>query len=140
MKIMCRTLFDCTRTGVTGHFKTGAMPFQDRAGQWVRTLDDWHRSRNQQRNFETLTQVLGLRTQLFDLTDPVHDNKIWQFDWQVESDAVYGSADGLDQLHGLYQDSEAIPMMIGLGEANGTVNYIITKGDNTNIWFDIINN
>lgn len=139
MKILCRTLFDCTRTGVTGHFKQSAMPFQDHAGQWVRNVADWNRSRNQQRNYETLLQLLGLRTQLFDLTNPVCDQGVWEFNFEVESDAVYGASHSSDPLAGLYQDCEGVPMMINLDEHPETVPQIVTQGERCNIWFSQVN-
>ena len=64
MRYMCQTLFDITATGVTGHFKTTRVPYVDQAGQEIVDQATWNRSRNQQRNWETLTQILGLRTQL----------------------------------------------------------------------------
>ena len=139
MKILCRTLFDCTRTGVTGHFKLSAMPFQDHAGQWVRNVADWNRSRNQQRNYETLLQLLGLRAQLFELTNPVCDQGVWEFSFVVESDAVYGASHSTDPLAGLCQDCEGVPMMIDLDEQTGTIPQIATQGESCNIWFSQVN-
>lgn len=139
MKILCRTLFDCTRTGVTGHFKPSAMPFQDHAGQWVRNIADWNRSRNQQRNLETLLQLLGLRAQLFDLTNPVCNQGTWEFGFMTESDAVYGLSNHSDPLAGLRQDCDGVPMMIDLDETPGTVPRIVTQGEQINIWFELVN-
>ena len=73
MKFMCQTLFDITATGVTGHFKSARLPFLDHAGQTINNDISWNRSRNQQRNWETITQILSLRTQLFEITDPIQD-------------------------------------------------------------------
>ena len=35
MRFSCTTLFDITATGVTGHFKSSRIPFEDRAGNTV---------------------------------------------------------------------------------------------------------
>jgi hypothetical protein len=43
------------------------IPFEDQAGQPIQDLAAWNRSRNQQRNWETLLQILGLRAQPMDL-------------------------------------------------------------------------
>ena len=67
MKYAVQTFFDITATGITGHFKPAKIPFRDAAGNTITDLESWTRSRNQQRNWETITQILGLRTQLFRL-------------------------------------------------------------------------
>jgi hypothetical protein len=54
MKYACRTLFDITATGITGHYKTSRIPFMDEAGQEIANTDDWNRARNQQRNPKVL--------------------------------------------------------------------------------------
>ena len=56
MQIRCRTLFDITETGVTGHFKPHRIPFRDNAGQQISDQVTWDRARNQQRNLETISQ------------------------------------------------------------------------------------
>ena len=65
MRFVVQTFFDITATGVTGHYKPARVPFRDHAGNVITDESDWGRARNQQRNWETLTQILGLRTQLF---------------------------------------------------------------------------
>ena len=74
MQIQCRTLFDITETGTTGHFKPSHVPGKDRAGQNITDNQTWTKSRNQQRNLETITQILQLRTQIFNPSVPVEDN------------------------------------------------------------------
>ena len=69
MKIKVSTRYDCRRTGVTGHYRAGSAQFTDLAGQPVVNQPTWNRSRNQQRNLETLTQLVGMRTQLMSMTD-----------------------------------------------------------------------
>ena len=92
MKFACQTLFDITATGVTGHCKVTRMPFRDSAGQVIRDIESWNRSRNQQRNWETLTQILSLRTQLFALTSPIQDQTgtRWMFEFETETNGIYG--------------------------------------------------
>ena len=97
MKYKCSTRFDITATGVTGHFKQSRVPFTDRAGNKITDADSWNRSRNQQRNWETLTQILGLRTQLFRIQEPTVDrlNRAWMFEFETETDNIYGTDDDL---------------------------------------------
>jgi hypothetical protein len=33
LRFFCKTLFDITATGVTGHFKSSRIPFRDRSGK-----------------------------------------------------------------------------------------------------------
>jgi hypothetical protein len=135
MRIQCRTLFDCSYTGVTGHFRISELPFEDHAGQTVADQAAWHHSRNQQRNWETLTQILGLRTQLFALTTPVKDTTgtRWMFEFATESAGVYGPDS--DPVSVLRSDAEAVPMLCGLGNTPDLDPYLVTTGDRQNIWF-----
>ena len=139
MKILCRTLFDCSRTGVTGTFRASAIPYQDRAGQMVNNLSDWNRSRNQQRNYETLLQIFGLRTQPQEISQPVHRNGMWEFDFEVETPGVFDVHSNPDSLAGLKIDCEGVPMMLSLTEQSGLTPVLVTQGDQQNIWFETIN-
>jgi hypothetical protein len=133
MKYACQTLFDITATGVTGHCKMTRMPFQDRAGQIIGTAEAWHRSRNQQRNWETITQILGLRTQLFDLTEPVLDitSTRWMFEFETETDGIYGPES--DPTLVLREDANSVPMLVDT--TRELEPYLITEGARQNIWF-----
>jgi hypothetical protein len=135
MKFACQTLFDITATGVTGHCKLTRMPFQDRAGQLIRDSDSWNRSRNQQRNWETLTQILSLRTQLFGITEPIQDQSgtRWMFEFETESDGIYGPED--DPVSVLRSDAEGVPMLRELNNNPDITSFLVTAGPNQNIWF-----
>ena len=135
MKYICQTLFDITATGVTGHCKSSRMPFQDRAGQTIDGEESWNRSRNQQRNWETLTQILSLRTQLFLLTDPVPDltGTRWMFEFETESDGIYGSE--TDPVSILRSDANGVPMLLNLDNDPDIEPVLITAGARQNIWF-----
>ena len=135
MKYACQTLFDITATGTTGHCKSGHMPFYDRSGRLISDSESWHRSRNQQRNWETLTQILGLRTQLFNLTDPVPDQSgtKWMFEFETETDGVYGPES--DPVAVLRSDAAGVPMLGQIGSSVDTVSVLVTTGTNQNIWF-----
>ena len=135
MKYICQTLFDITATGVTGHCKSARMPFQDRAGQNINDEQAWNRSRNQQRNWETLTQILSLRTQLFLLTDPVPDlsGSRWMFEFETESDGIYGPDS--DPVSVLRADANGVPMLRELNNDPDIENVLVTAGARQNIWF-----
>jgi len=135
MHIRCRTTFDITETGITGHFKPSQIPFQDRAGNAITDLSSWNRSRNQQRNLETISQILQLRTQIFDMTTPVMENGYWSFEYTVEFDGIYQQDQ--DTFGILKQDCEDVPMLIGLDETYTLTPQLITQGSQQNIWFEV---
>ena len=140
MKIICRTLFDCSLTGVTGHFRSSEIPFVDRSGQTVHNQLDWNHSRNQQRNWETLLQIISLRTQPADLTMPVETDGVWEFEFRSESEGVFEMHGDPDPLAGLRVDCEGIPMMLNLTEQPSLAPTITTNGEGQNIWFIAVNN
>ena len=135
MKFACQTLFDITATGVTGHCKVTRMPFQDYAGQVIFDSESWNRSRNQQRNWETLTQILSLRTQLFDLTTPIQDQTgtRWMFEFETETDGVYGPES--DPVSVLRADAVGVPMLRELNNDPDIDTILVTEGPRQNIWF-----
>jgi len=138
MKILCRTLFDCTTTGVTGHMRPSDLPFVDAAGQTVDNALAWNRSRNQQRNYETLIQLISLRTQPLQVTATQQDHEHWQFWFETENENVYGSAQNM--FENLLQDCAGVPMVTNLGEQQSLNAVIETAGPRQNIWFESINN
>ena len=135
MKFACQTLFDITATGVTGHCKQSRMPFRVGARQLIHDTESWNRSRNQQRNWETITQILSLRTQLFALTDPIADQTgtRWMFEFETESDGIYGPES--DPVSVLRADAEGVPMLRELDNNPDIATVLITEGARQNIWF-----
>jgi ABC-type oligopeptide transport system substrate-binding subunit len=132
MRIRCQTLFDITATGVTGHFKPSRIPFLDSAGTSINSEASWNRARNQQRNWETVTQIISLRTQV-DFTSPTHDNNTWTFEFEIINDQLFVMDQ--DPLAVLKTDCADVPMITGLGEEplNDTV-LVVDK----NIWFTMV--
>jgi len=107
------TLVDITATGV------------------IRSQDPDNAERNQQRNWETLLQCIGLRTQPQNIQEPITSTvedisvaefgdfytgsqKIWTWSWTVEREGVYDLANA--PLGGLLQDLEQVPIVTGLTE------------------------
>ena len=112
------TQFDCTTTGVTGHFRNNVLPFDDREGQTVTDQVTWTRSRNQQRNWETILQIIGLYTQAQDITPTEHTNGAWQFEFSTDFDDVF-SAHG-DPLGLLKIACRGVPMFYDLDHSPKT--------------------
>lgn len=138
MKFACQTLFDITATGTTGHCKPNRLPYRDRAGQLITDQEAWNRSRNQQRNWETITQILGLRTQLFSLTEPVIDQTgtRWMFEFETETEGVYGPES--DPVSVLRADASGVPMLGGLKNQPDLAPVLVTEGPGKNIWFAVV--
>jgi hypothetical protein len=97
----------------------------------------WNRGRNQQRNWETVTQLVQLRTQLSELQDPRLVDDAWQFDFSTDIDDVF--SDGRDPLGSLRTDCTDVPMLVGLNERGSFAPMLITSGPDQNIWFEIVN-
>jgi hypothetical protein len=120
-------------------FRASEIPYTDCAGQLVDNQQAWHRSRNQQRNYETLLQIFGLRTQPQEITQPQLINGMWQFDFVSESEGVFDMHNNPDPLAGLLVDCEGVPMVVNLGEHPDIASVLTTQGDQQNIWFISIN-
>jgi hypothetical protein len=139
MKYICQTLFDITATGITGHFRATRIPFMDLAGQQITDQGSWNQARNQQRNWETVTQILSLRTQLFDLTLPVKDRSgsSWMFEFETESAGVFGPDSDPTEI--LRADAEGVPMLLDLNNRSDLGPVLCAQGPGQNIWFAPIN-
>ena len=133
MKILIKTLFDCTTTGVVGRYREERGAFQDQSGRWIRTEQDWNQARNQQRNYETLIQVLSLRTQIDNSTVAVQELDTWSFIVTTDRVGVFGQ-----DLAYLLSDCENVPMITGLREKVDLPNQLRSQGAEPNIWFQEI--
>lgn len=133
MKIQCQTLFDITATGTTGHVKPSRIPYKDLAGTRITDIESWNRSRNQQRNWETVTQLISLRTQVDNLKEPQRINDRWQFEFEIENKNLF--TDGTDGMAVLKADCAGVPMLTGLNESAHTGTVLAVD---TNIWFALV--
>ena len=117
--IQCFTLIDITQTNTVGSYK-------DKQGDYA----TWTKSRNQQRNWETILQGIGLRTQLVDIDKPnsqsadltkykfgsifLGQHTVWTFRFGIEYPEVYNK-DNTEFL-ALLEDMDNIPCILGLDE------------------------
>lgn len=142
MKVRCRCCFDITATGVKHNFNGARLPFRDKTGAVIDSEKAWHRSRNQQRNWETLLQIISLRTLPAEVTDPrpVQDavQKYWQFDFVVDQPGSL-QLDG-DPVGLLLNDSDGVPMHKDLNEDDIAADCLIPKGSGANVFFDVLEN
>lgn len=123
--VKCCTRFDITATGVTGHYKSARKPFLTEA--------EWNRARNQQRNWETLQQLISLRTQIINLTAPTKSNGIWCFEFSSDTPDVFGNDNNPTQV--LKQDANGVPMLGELDNESDIDMFLVTEGTRQNIWF-----
>jgi hypothetical protein len=77
-----------------------------------------------------------MRTQIFELTTPVENNKEWSFEFEVETPGIYGSDDNPVQV--LLADADGIPMINHLDNRPELAPMLIVEGPNQNIWFSTI--
>jgi hypothetical protein len=139
MKVLCRTLFDCTFTGVTGHLRPQQLPFTTKTGLVISTAEQWNLSRNQQRNWESILQIISLRTQPMNVVAPIKHKDGWHFEFEVEAEGVLSSDFASDDLAGLVADCEGVPMVTDLEEDAVITATLHAQGANQNIWFSAIN-
>lgn len=135
MKYVCETLFDITETGITGHCRLTRLPMKDLLGRSIANEEQWNRARNQQRNWETLQQILSLRTQITVLKPPMQDmNKnIWMFEFEPETVGAFGSDQNPTEV--LLIDADRVPMLRELDNMPDIEPYLVTSGTRQNIWF-----
>ena len=129
MRIICRTRFDITATGVRNSF------YKNRAD--AADTEQWTRSRNQQRNWETVNQIISLRTLPVNITPPKRVSQsggnLWVFEFEVEQPATIGTDE--DPMGILKADCRDVPMLTGLDEDPGVDGVLIVG---TNIEFVVV--
>lgn len=104
------------------------MPFVDRIDQPITDVDSWNSSRNQQRNWETILQLIGLYTQPQSISDIRMKNGRWEFEFETEFDDVFRLND--DPVGLLKQACRGVPI----------INYVQQQltallQPDVNIWF-----
>lgn len=151
--IACHTLVDISKTGVISLYRKEIPMFMDDAEQIVRDQRTWERSRNQQRNFETVTQIIGLRAQPINLeiphkvkvdlaehkfgTDFTGVQAVWSFTFTVEHTAVFDRDN--TSLRALVLDMDNIPCIIKMTETVTIVSPVFrSQGTSSNIYFEKI--
>jgi len=143
-KVECLCLFDITSTAVNRNQRNVQYPYKTKTGLQITDANTLIRARNQQRNFDTILQLLGLRTQIFNATDSVLTTsvpeqfawagstvKVWSFDFEIEPQSQW-TVDN-DDFGVLKSDSDQTPMLVGLTETAIMDPWLTVQGNNTNI-------
>jgi len=135
-RIFCKTKFDITATGVRSHYRSARMPFKDEQGRDIIDQSTWNRSRNKQRNWETVNQVISLRTLPENINAPkqviVDDVSFWEFSFDIDNIETTTLDD--NPVGALVRDCQGVPMILGLDETPGLAPMLDASID-SNIWF-----
>jgi hypothetical protein len=132
MRIVIKTLVDITKTGVR----------RKEQGDALRMA--------QQSNFQTLQQIINIRSLIEDNADPYvttedvsgkfgkriqGEHKVWTYEFVIDRDDVYNN--DKDPIGFLKEDFHNVPI---IGSLNETINipsaFKVNKGDYTNIIFE----
>jgi hypothetical protein len=144
-RIAAYTLFDITQTGIMSRSK----PTHD-------SLDDWLYKRNTQCNFDTLLQVISMRSQPEVIKPPVNfklkeedfdkfgflytkEDEIkdcWKFEFDIQHSSVFEN--GIIPLGALYNDCEGVPMILCKNQFQKIPAFLDTSEELRNIYFEII--
>lgn len=147
-RITCYTLFDITQTGVLNR----ARPAEDQ------NYSQWLLNRNTQTNFDTILQIINLRSQPEMISIPKRidiqfdkfenfgflfqqvENEIypcWHFSFDISHHSVFD--DGENELGYLYKDCEGVPMILCKTEWDKLPNFLDISPELRNIYFRINN-
>lgn len=136
------TRFDITNTDIIRPYSIALQETHPT----INSEQEWIKARRQQINFETIVQILSLRTQPTILAKPRikvlslskfgvnKKGKVWVFTFSIEHDDVYtawGKELGL-----LETDAEHVPMILKLNETITDTFLRVNK----NIYFEVIEN
>lgn len=134
-KIQCKTLFDITATGVRNNYKASQYIY-DHEGQLIKSEVEWIKARNQQRNWETVNQIMSLRTLPERISAPVHRDDAWWFEFEIPNASALKTNE--DELGLIKKDAQGVPMIVNLDEKSPLVPYIVIDGEDVNVWFEVI--
>lgn len=142
-RIRCHTLFDITQTGVLNRSK----PIEE-------DMNDWVNRRNTQCNFDTVLQVISLRSQpevvrvpvgveisdveleLFGFLYNTEQINCWKFDFEIQHPSVFEN--GITPLGALYKDCEGVPMILCDNQHSMCPKFLVTSPELKNIHFEVL--
>lgn len=142
-RIKCQTLFNITQTGVLNRSRP-----QESLG------DDWLHMRNTQCNFDTILQVISLRSQpevvklpyvtegdvnkfgLVYQSSKLKVHPIWVFEFEVQHSSVFEN--GKESLGLLYADCQDVPMLVLSDQTCLMSNFLDASAKLKNIHFEVL--
>lgn len=142
-RIRCYTLFDITQTGVL-----------NRSAPIGANIEFWVKQRNTQCNFDTILQVISLRSQPEVVKLPMcvelNDNECdmfgflygtekmiaWKFEFEVQHSSVFEN--GIMSFGALYKDCEGVPMIMIENQHLQCPKFLDTSVELKNIHFEVL--
>jgi hypothetical protein len=131
--IRCETRFDITATGVLGQYRNDHM-LSSRESPGSHN-SQWMRARNQQRNWDTMNQIISLRCLPYDIQLPRREGDFWLFEFSIDNLASVCDQPG--DLEYLRRDAHGVPMIVGLEETQQIDPMIQTLCPNANTVFSV---
>jgi len=147
-RIRCYTLFDITKTGVLNRKAPSTYTTEE--------IKIWEQKRNTQLNYDTILQVISIRSQpenntstkeiLINFKEFGHfgflfedeeDQKCWYFDFDIAQAKVF--YDGIDELGSLFTDANGVPIIKTNTAWDKLPQFLDTSPELKNIHFEIIN-
>jgi hypothetical protein len=146
MRLLCQTLFDITRTNVSSR-RYDNLNVKD---------SSIFKKRNQQSNYETILQVIGLRCQPENISEPtitkiqlknsdnwgyIYDSgktriSVWSFTFMINHSGVFN--DGISELGNLHKDCDGVPIITGLDEWDKLKPRLTVSDEQRNIRFEVL--
>lgn len=144
-RICCYTLFDITQTGV-----------MNRSRPNENEVEGWLQRRNTQCNFDTILQVISLRSQPEVIKLPIRNelkkeqldrfgfvyhteenetSYYWKFEFEVHHSSVFEN--GIASLGALYDDCEGVPMILCKDQLGNIPAFLNTTSELRNIYFEV---
>jgi len=146
-RIRCYTLFDITKTGVLNRKAPSTYTAEE--------LKVWECRRNTQANYDTILQVISLRSQPEENTDTQEktinfkefqnfgflfdeeeDRTCWYFDFSILHTKVF--YDGIHELGSLNTDASGVPIIKTETAWAKLPNFLDTSPELRNIYFEIL--
>lgn len=146
-RIKCYTLFDITRTGIFN--RKAPINYN------IEELKEWEYKRNSQSNYDTILQIISLRSQPENNTDVTkqkinfkefsnfgflfeeeEDQTCWSFEFIINHRNVFH--DGINELGALYSDADGVPILKLGNEWEKLPNFLDTSPELKNIHFEIL--
>lgn len=140
-RLRCYTLFNITHTGVS-----------NRSRPTDTQIEDWLKKRNTQCNFDTILQVISLRSQpeVIKLPSKISLSPIdyfgfgygneeveaWYFDFEVQHPSVFVNNDS--EMGALYRDCERVPMLTDSEQLDLCPPFLNTSVELKNIHFEVL--
>lgn len=134
-KIQATCAFDITPTGAYS-YRPIELPGTTKNGQTVVDKKQWYHIVNQQRNWDTVQQLLDLRTQVESITEPKKTENLWQFEFCVDLQKIHSNPG--QALEIMTEDFHSVPIILDLDETGDLLPYITTTGDNPNLQLKIL--